>query len=108
MIQTNFPSVTAEGEAEFCLRNIWFPASICCCHRIDPSFRLIASRNSLSAPLVGPIFRAVPRSPSRGDSGSAEVIKTVCSQTIGVAALQLGSLVRQRTFSVSDQVTGKS
>jgi hypothetical protein len=39
---------------------------------------------------------------------SAEVTKIVSRHTMGVAALQLGSLVRQSTFCDSDQVTGRS
>src|SRR4051794_40191746 len=75
---------------------------------MEPSLRLMASRKSLSEMAVGPVGRAVPPLPKRGDSGSAEVMKTVCSQIAGVAALQLGSLMRQSTLSFSDHVSGKS
>src|SRR5687768_13731311 len=95
-IQTYLPSVIGEGDAEFCLRKIWFPLSISFRQRMEPSLRLTARRKILSGGLV-PGFR----SPRRRDPSSAEVTKIVSFQMIGVAALQLGSFVRQSTFSVS-------
>src|SRR5258706_16322466 len=73
---------------------------------MDPSLRFIARRKSLSGP--APPNRNPPNPPSRAEPSSAEVTKIVFSQTIGVAALQLGSFVRQRIFSVGVQLTGRS
>src|SRR5512139_3692422 len=102
MIQTRLPSVMGEGEAEFCFRKSLLPESICCCHRIDPSFRSIAIRNILScAAFPGFVLR------NRGDPSSAEVTKILSCQIAGVAALQLGIFVRQWMFCESDQTTGR-
>ena len=43
----------------------------------------------------------------RLEPSSADVTNTVSPQMIGVAAAQLGSFVRQTTFSVVLQVTGR-
>src|SRR5256885_9281988 len=92
IIQTCLPSVMGEGEAEFCLRKSWLPLSICLRQRIEPSFRLIASRKILSGP--EPPNRNPPNPPCNfAEPSSADVTKIVFSQMIGVAALQLGSLV---------------
>ena len=82
----------------FCFRWSRLPLPVSARHRIEPSLRSMASSNNLS-------FEPEPRFPK---PSSAEVTSTTSSQMIGVAALQLGNLTRQATFSVSLQVTGRS
>src|SRR5436190_23401175 len=73
---------------------------------MEPSLRFTARRKILSGfPAAPPPRRPCP---SRTNPGSDDVTKMVSSQTMGVAALQFGSFKRQRTFSVSDQDTGRS
>src|SRR5262245_10649766 len=103
MIQTFLPSVMGEGDAEFCLRKSWFPLSICRRQRTAPSFRFTEIRKILSGAAESAERRLPPS--SVGEPSSAEVTKIVSPQMIGVAALQLGSFVRQSTLSLSVQVT---
>src|SRR5207247_922105 len=101
------PSVMGDGEAEFCLRKSWFPASTSRFHRMLPSLRSRAIRKILSAEAT-PAERGRGPPPSSVKPSCAEVTNTVSPQTIGVAALQLGSRARQRTLSFWLHVTGRS
>src|SRR5437867_9544582 len=71
---------------------------------MDPSFRLTASRKTLSG--VAAPGRLPPRNGVK--PSSAEVMKIVYCQTTGVAALQLGNFARHRMFWDIVQVTGSS